>query len=144
MGELWLETTRTLPAPRERVFALLTEPDQLAEWWGPAGFTTPSIELDLRPGGGYRFEMQPPDGDVFFLQGEYTEVEPPRLLAFTFRWEDPDPDDQETTVTLRLEDRGEQTELNFRQGPFKTEARRDLHRNGWGDGWEKIEALLAR
>lgn len=139
---LSIQMTRFLPAPPERIFALLTDPDQLAQWWGPAGFTTPSIEQDLRPGGSYRIEMQPPEGEVFYLQGEFTEVDPPNLVAYTFRWEDPDPDDQETLVTLALEARGDGTELTFTQAPFRTDARRELHRNGWSDGFVKIEALL--
>ena len=60
----------------------------------------PSLELDLRPGGSYRIGMQPPEGDLFYLSGEFREVDRPAQLAYTFRYEDPDPDDQENVVTL--------------------------------------------
>ena len=53
--------------------------------------------------------MQPPDGDVFHLSGVFREVDPPVRLAYTFRWEEPDPDDRETMVTLSLRDLGEST-----------------------------------
>jgi uncharacterized protein YndB with AHSA1/START domain/RimJ/RimL family protein N-acetyltransferase len=134
---------REMPASPERVWQVLTEPGELAKWWGPAGFSTPAIELDLRVGGAYRFKMQPPEGDPFYLQGEFTEVDPPNRLAYTFRWEDPDPDDQETVATLTLRDLGETTELTLEQGPFATEARRELHHDGWSDGFEKIAELLS-
>ena len=87
--------------------------------------------------------MQPPDGDPFHLAGEFREVEPPARLAFTFSYEDPDPDDAETLVTLSFRGLGESTEVVFAQGPFKTEARRALHRQGWGDSFDKLEQHLA-
>ncbi len=88
--------------------------------------------------------MQPPEGDPFFLTGEFHKVYPPSRLAYTFRWEDPDPDDVETLVDLSFRDLGESTEVVFAQGLFKTEARRALHRNGWTDGFNKVEELLSK
>jgi len=135
---------RVVPAPRERVFRACTEPDQLAEWWGPAGFTAPSIELDLRPGGNYRIAMQPPAGDLFYLAGDFREVDPPAQLAYTFRWEDPDPDDQETVVTLSFGDLGQSTELVLTQRAFATEGRRALHEQGWTDSLDRLQDLMSR
>ena len=137
-----LELTWVLDAPPERVFRALSEPAVLARWWGPAGFTTPEIELDLVPGGGYRLGMQPPDGELFHLAGEFLEIDPPRRLAYTFRWEEPDPDDRETVVTLSLGDVGAATRLSLRQGEFATEARLALHRDGWTDSLVKLRELL--
>ena len=97
-----LDLSCAFDAPRERIFTALTEPAELVEWWGPSGFTTPEIEVDLNVGGGYRFGMQPPDGELFHLAGEFLEIEPPSWLAYTFRWEEPDPDDRETIVRLSL------------------------------------------
>jgi uncharacterized protein YndB with AHSA1/START domain len=133
---------RVLPAPRPLVFEACTEPSELAKWWGPRGFTAPSIESELRTGGSYRIAMQPPDGELFYLSGEFVEVDPPARLAYTFRWEDPDPDDRETQVTLSLGDLGESTELLITQGPFATEARRALHDQGWTDCLDRLHELL--
>ncbi len=134
---------RVLPAPRARVFRAFTEPDELAKWWGPKGFTAPSVELDLRLGGNYRIAMQPPDGDLFYLSGEFREVDPPAQLAYTFRWEDPDPDDQETVVTLAFGDLGESTELVVTQRAFATEGRRALHDQGWTDSLDRLQDLMS-
>ncbi len=138
-----LRLERTLDAPRERVFAACVEPAELAKWWGPRGFTAPSIELDVRIGGEYRIAMQPPEGELFYLSGEFREVDPPRQLAYTFRWEDPDPDDQETVVTLAFRELGESTKLTLDQGPFATEARYELHYAGWLDGLERLADVLS-
>lgn len=142
-SELALHMKRVLPAPRPLVFKACTEPDELAKWWGPRGFTAPSVEVDLGVGGSYRIAMQPPDGDVFYLSGEFREVDPPAHLAYTFRWEDPDPDDQETVVTLSLGDLGESTELVFTQRAFATEGRRALHEQGWTESLDRLQELMS-
>ena len=141
--ELRVELRGVMPAPRDRVFRALTEPAQIARWWGPDGFSTPEIELDPRPGGRYRFGMHPPEGELFHLEGEFTEFDPPQVVAYTFRWEDPDPDDVETVARLTLREVEGGTELSLDQGAFATEARRDLHQQGWGDGFEKLRQLLS-
>jgi uncharacterized protein YndB with AHSA1/START domain len=140
---LTLHLRYTVAAPRERIFAALTDPDELARWWGPSGFRTPEVELDLRVGGGYRFGMQPPDGPLFHLAGEFLEVEPPSRLGYTFRWEEPDPDDRETVVRLSLEAvTGDATRLSLAHGRFATEARLALHRGGWTDALERLSGLI--
>jgi uncharacterized protein YndB with AHSA1/START domain len=142
--DLILAIERSLPAPAPVVFAALTEPDQLVRWWGPNGFTVPALELQARVGRSYRIEMKPPAGDPFHLAGEFREVAPPKRLAYTFAWEDPDPDDTETLVRLALVDLGGSTEVSLRQGAFKTEARLALHRDGWTDSFDRLERLLSR
>jgi uncharacterized protein YndB with AHSA1/START domain len=102
----------------------------------------PSVEFDPRPGGSYRIAMQPPEGDLFHLQGEFTDVEPPSRLAFTFNWDPPDPDDRETLVILSLTDRGDETELQLAQGEFATEARYELHKDGWTETFERLDQHL--
>src|SRR6266540_760071 len=141
--ELTLEMKRVLPAAPSIVFGAFSDANELAKWWGPKGFTTPSLEFDPHVGESYRIEMQPPEGDSFYLTGEFREVDPPARLAYTFVWEDPDPDDVETLVDLSFRDLGESTEVAFTQGPFKTEARRALHRDGWTDCFDKLERLIS-
>ena len=141
--DLTLELKRVLPAASSVVFGAFSDVNELAKWWGPKGFTTPSLEFDPRVGESYRIEMQPPEGDHFYLTGEFREVDPPARLAFTFVWEEPDPDDVETQVGLSFRDLGESTEVAFTQGLFKTEERRALHRDGWTDGFDKLERLVS-
>ena len=125
------------------MFRAFSDANELAKWWGPEGFAIPSLEFEPRVGGSYRIEMQPLDGDHFYVTGEFREVDPPDRLAFTFVYEDPDPDDVETQVGLSFRDRGGSTEVAFTQGPFKTEDRRALHRDGWTDSFDKLERLIS-
>jgi uncharacterized protein YndB with AHSA1/START domain len=141
-GRLALDLRCVLDAPGERIYRAVTEPAELAKWWGPHGSTTPEIELNLSVGGSYRITMQPPKGDSFHLAGEFLEIDPPRRLVYTFRWEEPDPDDRETVVLLRLDADGDATAVTLAQGDFATEARLALHRSGWTDSFEKLGNLL--
>ena len=137
-----LEIERVLPASRDVVFAAFTDPQELARWWGPEGFTIPSLDFEPRAGERYRIEMQPPEGDSFHLTGEFREVDPPERLAFTFVWQPADPDDVETLVTLSFQDLGNSTVVRLTQGQFKTDERLALHRDGWGDSFDKLDRLL--
>jgi uncharacterized protein YndB with AHSA1/START domain len=139
---LVLELTCTLDASPERIFRALTDPAELARWWGPSGFTAPEVEMDPRVGGSYRLGMQPPDGELFHLAGEFLEVRPPTSLAYSFRWEEPDPDDQETAVTLSLDPVADRTRLSLRHGAFATEARLALHKSGWTDSLQRLSEFL--
>jgi uncharacterized protein YndB with AHSA1/START domain len=139
---LTLRLKRVLSSNREMVYGALTDQAQLAKWWGPRGFTAPHVEFDPRVGGSYRIAMQPPDGELFQLSGEFREVDPPARLAYTFRWHPPDPDDRETAVRLSLQKQGEGTELLLSQGEFATEQRLALHEEGWTESLDRLAQLL--
>jgi uncharacterized protein YndB with AHSA1/START domain len=141
--DLTLEMKRIVPAAPSAVFAAFSDGLELARWWGPRGFTTPSIEFDPRVGESYRIEMQPPEGDHFYLTGVFLEVDPPARLGYTFVWEEPDPDDVENRVGLSFSDLGESTEIVLVQGPFKTPERRSLHCDGWTDAFDKLERFVS-
>ena len=140
--ELRLE--RTVPGSPALVYEAFTNPGRLSRWWGPRGFTIPSLDFEPRVGAAYRIEMQPPEGEPFYLAGEFREVDPPGRLAFTFRWEDPDPDDVENVAELTFADgQAGSTRVTLVQGPFRTEDRRALHDGGWTDSLDKLEQLLS-
>jgi uncharacterized protein YndB with AHSA1/START domain len=139
---LWLRMTRVLPASCPDVWRAMTDPDVLATWWGPKGFTTPSVEFEPKVGETYRIAMQPLEGELFHLHGEFREVDPPLRLSYTFIWDPPNPDDRETLATLSLADRGEATEVELTQGEFATQERLDLHDGGWTESFEKLEERL--
>jgi uncharacterized protein YndB with AHSA1/START domain len=138
-----LEMKRVLKAAPPTVFPAFSDSSALARWFGPKGFTIPSLDFQPRVGDSYRIEMQPPKGDPFYLTGEFRDVGPPARLSYTFVWEEPDPDDVETLVVLSFRDLSGSTEVSFSQGPFKTEARRALHRDGWTDSLDKLERLIS-
>ncbi|MFI5046280.1 MAG: SRPBCC domain-containing protein [Acidimicrobiia bacterium] len=137
-SELALHLERVLPAAPSIVYRMQVEPEALARWWGPKGFSSPSVELDVRVGGDYRIVMQPPSGEAFVLGGVFREVEPVSRLAYTFRYEAPDVDDQETTVAISLRTLGDSTALTIDQGTFATEARLALHEQGWTESLDRL------
>lgn len=100
-----LTITRTFSAPRERVFAAWTEPEQIKQWFGPDICQVVEAHVDLRAGGEYRFIAKNPEMGEFALRGEFREVTPPAKLIYTWQWED-DPDyvDRETLVTVEFVD----------------------------------------
>jgi uncharacterized protein YndB with AHSA1/START domain len=138
-----LTMTRDFSAPPESVFGALVDPDQMAKWFGPDGFTVPIVDFTPRAGSGYRIELQPPEGDVFHISGEVRRAARPTRLDFTFVYDEPSPDDVETRVELSLVDAGGSTELHLTQGAFKTEGRRALHDKGWSDSFDKLARVVA-
>jgi uncharacterized protein YndB with AHSA1/START domain len=142
-ANLTVRLSATVSGSRLRVFTAMTDPAQVAQWWGPKGFTCPEVNLDVRVGGVYRIAMCPPVGGMFHLVGAYVEVVPPSRLAYTFRWEPPDPDDRETIARLTLRDSNGGTDVELLQGTFATEARRDLHQAGWADSLDRLASHLA-
>jgi uncharacterized protein YndB with AHSA1/START domain len=141
---LTLRLTCRLDAPRERVFRALTDASELARWFGPRGGTLPELSLELRVCGRYRFTMKPPGCERFHLSGEFLEVEFPHRLVYTFRYEEPAPDDRETVVVLALAALGQTTEIFLLQDPFATAERLALHRTGWTESFEKLRELVER
>jgi uncharacterized protein YndB with AHSA1/START domain len=79
-----IRITRVFDAPRELVWKAWTEPEQLAEWWGPPGWSTPldSITMDVRPGGAFRLTGISEDGTEMPQDGVYREVVEPERLVF--------------------------------------------------------------
>jgi uncharacterized protein YndB with AHSA1/START domain len=140
---LTLRLEKRLRVTPATAFIVCVDATQLAEWWGPSGFTSPSIQLDARVGGTYRIAMQPPDGELFYLRGEFREVDPPHRLVYTFEWEDPDPDDRETLVTLAFVETADGTTVALEQAPFATRDRYELHRSGWTEAFVRLDELLS-
>jgi len=137
-----LHLEKVLDVSSERVFAAFVDAEQLRFWFGPTGFTASGLQFDAVEGGDYRIAMQPPEGDVFHIRGTFRVVEPHRRLSFTFLYEEPDPDDQETLVAATFEPTADGTRVVLDQGPFKTAARLALHRDGWTDSLERLERSL--
>jgi uncharacterized protein YndB with AHSA1/START domain len=82
-----IHVERVFDAPIERVFAAFTDPDLIPEWWGPRGGTTIVDEMDVRPGGAWRFVIRGADGSETAFRGTFREVTPPQRVVQTFEWE---------------------------------------------------------
>jgi uncharacterized protein YndB with AHSA1/START domain len=103
-SELEVTMARVFEAPRELVFDALTKPEHLTQWLlGPEGWTMPVCEIDLRPGGAWRFVWRDADGNEMAMRGEYREIAPPERIVNTESWGGDWPQTI-TTVVLTEED----------------------------------------
>ncbi|WP_307448505.1 MULTISPECIES: SRPBCC family protein [unclassified Paenibacillus] len=95
-----LRITRIFHAPRELVFKAWTDPEHLPKWWGPKGFTNTVQEIDIRPGGVWRYVMHGPDGVDYDNKITYHKIVSPEQLVYSHG--DDDEDDQfHVTVTFK-------------------------------------------
>ena len=84
-GDLIFE--RTFDAPRERVWKAFMDPEIVPRWWGPHGTTTIVAEMDVRPGGKWRYVSRAPDREDVAFYGEYLEIDAPERFAWTFMFD---------------------------------------------------------
>src|SRR5229473_7502146 len=126
-AERELVIARILNAPRELVWKAWTEPERQAQWLGPRGFTTLSCQMDVRPGGSFRFGMRSPEGTDHWLQGVYSEVVEPERIVSTYVWTDAhgNPTRPETLLTVTFADIDGKTKLTLHQGVFESVTARD-------------------
>lgn len=141
--DLELVITRVLDAPRSLVWKAWTEPDRLARWWGPRGFSLPACKIELRAGGAYRFHMRGPEGDAW-SQGVFREIVEPERIVMAGSWVDAhgNPTAPQTLVTVTFEDHGGKTRLTLRQVGFESVTSRDAHRGGWTSSFDRLAEYL--
>ena len=140
-----LVITRVFDAPPRLVFKAWTEPERLVRWWGPQGFTMPSCEMDVRPGGAFRFRMRGPDGTDHWLQGVYQEIVEPERLVCTWTWVDAEgKPGHETLLTVCFAEQGAKTKLTLHQAAFETVTSRDGHQDGWTSSLDRLDEYLAK
>src|SRR4051794_17426242 len=130
-SELEIRVERVFDAPRAHVFAVWTNPQLIPEWWGDG---TVVEEMDVRPGGTYRFRT-----GYGLVEGAFREVEPPQRLVQTF---------QNHLQTLEFEELGEQTKLTQTMR-FETPEERDATmqygvEEGAKSGFARIDAVLEK
>jgi uncharacterized protein YndB with AHSA1/START domain len=130
-NELEIKVERVFDAPRDHVFSVWTDPQLIPEWWGEG---TVVEEMDVRPGGAYRFRTA-----YGLVEGEFREVEPPARLVQTF---------QNHLQTLVFEDLGGQTKLTQTMRFATTEERDTTMNYGVGSGakagFARVDEVLRR
>ena len=117
-------TSRLFDAPRELVWDVWTDPHHVSQWWGPHGFTTTTSEMNLRPGGVWRFVMHGPDGVDYKNRVVFREVVRPERLAYAHGGEE-EYDDIQFEVTVTFDDEGGKTRVTL-HSVFPTAEARDF------------------
>jgi uncharacterized protein YndB with AHSA1/START domain len=136
--------TRVFDAPRRLVWAAWTDPRHIPQWMlGPDGWTMPVCEIDLRPGGAWRFVWRRTDGSEMSMAGIYKEIVPPERLVSTEAWSGDWP---ETVNTLTLVEHEGRTTLTQRVLYPSKEARDAAlgtgMREGTSQSFERLDGYL--
>jgi uncharacterized protein YndB with AHSA1/START domain/catechol 2,3-dioxygenase-like lactoylglutathione lyase family enzyme len=135
-----IEIRRTLAAPRALVFDCYTRPEHVPNWMtGPPGWTMPVCEIDLRPGGAYRYVLRGQDAEEMTLTGTFQQVERPLRVVCTETW---GPEWPETLNTLTFEAAGSRTVVTTLVRYPSQEARDAALQSGMKEGLEAGFASL--
>lgn len=148
---------RVFDAPREMVWRAWTDPEWFTRWWGPAMFTSPTVQMDLRPGGRFIWVMRDPDGNDYYTVGEYREIDPPNRLVYTDSFGDAEGnvisptvygmgDDfpVTTVVTVTFEDLGGQTRLRIASDQAVPGDMWEMASSGWSTSLDKLAAVVTK
>jgi uncharacterized protein YndB with AHSA1/START domain len=137
---------REFDAPRDRVFAIYTDPALVPEWWGPRGTTTIVDVMDVRAGGSWRFVARESDGSESAFRGTYREVTAPERIVQTFEWEGMP--GHVSVETAEFEDLGDRTRVVTTSTFHTTEERDGMLGSGMEGGmnetYQRLDELLAR
>jgi uncharacterized protein YndB with AHSA1/START domain len=145
-SDLEIRLTRLFNAPRQLVFEAMTKPEHVRQWWGRLGegYSVPVCEIDLRPGGTWRFVNRHPKGEAAF-HGEYREITPPSRVVFTEIFElFPD---TVSVVAAEFSEEGGQTRLTITVRYPSLQVRDMVMASGMAKGagisYDRLEDLLA-
>ncbi|MGI8580148.1 MAG: SRPBCC family protein [Solirubrobacteraceae bacterium] len=145
-SEREIRIERVFDAPRDRVFATYTDPKLIPEWWGPRDMTTEVVEMDVRPGGSWRFVGRHADGREDGFRGTYREVSSPERIVQTFEWEGMP--GHVSVETATFEDLGERTNVVTTSIFHTTEERDGMLASGMEKGlnetYERLDEVFAR
>ncbi|MGD8307863.1 MAG: SRPBCC family protein [Chromatiales bacterium] len=135
-----IQLHRVLCAPAERVYRAFLDPEAMAKWLPPHGFTGRVHEMDVRVGGGYRMSFTNlGTGGSHAFGGRYVELEPNRRIRYTDRFDDPDlPGEMQVAISLRKVDCGTELEIVQEGVPAVIPA------DGCYLGWQQSLSLLAQ
>jgi uncharacterized protein YndB with AHSA1/START domain len=147
---------RTFDAPIDLIWAMWTEAEHFANWYGPMGAKIPKAEMDVRIGGRRRIsmEMETPGGPMqMFFVGEYREVDPKTRLVYTESMADADGNTLgaeqmgmppgahlETSIVVELEDLGDRTRMTMTHIGVPADS---PGAQGWAMAIDKLAARVA-
>jgi uncharacterized protein YndB with AHSA1/START domain len=135
-----LTIVRRIKASPARVWAAITQPDQMIQWWGPDAGPTLDVVADVRPSGRFSVVFRLLNGDEHNPTGIYREVVPEKKLAFT--WNLPGAVEPETLVTFRLVPFDGGTVLTLTHERLPDEESRTTHEQGWSGLLDKLPVFL--
>lgn len=131
-----------------QLYAAWTDPDLVAQWYGPESFSNKIHEFDARVGGRYRLTMHEPSGVKHPLRGTFRELVPGRRIVLTWQWEDDDTPEAmghaETLVTVTFKATANGAEMTLLHENFSSAEQVESHNSGWSSAFNKLAAVAAK
>ncbi len=144
------ETNRTVTieriydAPLTLVWDAWTNPEHIANWWGPKGMNTRILEHNFEVGGTWKYAMTMPDGNDFISEGTYIEILPKNKIVTSADFK---PMTQGVELHILLEAAGDKTKFTFKvihpTEAYKIQQEKMGIYNGWGSTFDRLEAFLS-
>ncbi len=129
----------TIAAPATKIFAALTEPEQLCTWWGDdTTYRCTDMQRDLRVGGKWRANGLDAQGQPFAVEGTYRTIDAPRMLEYTWLYDWAPENSPETVVRFQLTESGGQTLVRLTHSGFNDLQSKVAH----GEGWVRVIGWL--
>jgi uncharacterized protein YndB with AHSA1/START domain len=153
---------REFAAPLDRVWQAWTDPERMAQWWGPKGFSCRIVKLDLRPGGICHYRLTSPEGQIMWGKLVYREIVPQERLVFIVSFSDRhetitthplSPDwPRQIHSTVSFSEKAGKTTITVRWVPYEAtdperkifEDGKDSMQAGWTGTLDQLEAYLAK
>ena len=140
-----LTLERTFKAPLKLVWEAWTQPEHIAQWWGPKGMETKVIEHNFTIGGQWKYIMTMPDGSEFIAEGIYSEIVPFEKIISSADFK---PMTEEVEIQALFVEMGNETKLTFNVVHATEEYCKQQEQmgfyNGWGSVFDRLDEFLQK
>ncbi len=139
-----LTLKRTFNAPLKLVWEVWSQPEHIAQWWGPKGMETNVIEHDFRVGGNWKYVMLMPDGNEFIADGIYLEIVELEKIFSSANFK---PMTEGVEIQALFEGDGDKTNFTFNvvhptEEYCKQQEKMGFY-NGWGSAFDRLETFVS-
>ena len=139
-----LTLKRTFDAPLKLVWSVWTQPEHIAEWWGPKGMKTEIVEHNFKVGGSWKYSMKMPDGSNFIGEGVYSVIVELQKIFSSANFK---PMTEGVEIQALFEGNGDKTNFTFNvihptEEYCKQQEKMGFY-NGWGSTFDRLAALVS-
>lgn len=142
-----LKVEKSFPVSADKLASAWVSPEDLKQWWKPAGNKLKEVDINLAPGGKFLYVFETKDGqEDLKISGEYKEVDPARKLVYSWNWELPHTEavtNNEFQLTIEFSPEGDYSKITVTQENFKDQESIHPHQEGWNKALDDLYNFLA-
>jgi uncharacterized protein YndB with AHSA1/START domain len=139
-----LSLKKTFDAPVDLVWEAWTQPEHIAQWWGPKGMPLTVVEHNFKVGGTWKYVMPMPNGSEFISEGQYSEIVRFQRIVTSANFR---PMTEGVEIRVLFEKNGDKTNFTFSvihpTEEYKQQQEKMGFYNGWGSTFTRFEALVS-